>query len=257
MGRLIIIVLMISAPITTFSQGPPITTETPVMLGLQGGGIRTFGKLISKENTTIYMHLIGIPYNLTTKFQLGAIIPFKYIAPKNSKSATGLSDITLFAKYQFFKKDSKAKTLRVLGLIKHGFPTGKTNSNPSLGSGLTQTYIGLVIGRINTKMGIYGDFGYNITNKNASDNLSYNFSIGAPILPHKYPQKQLNSFLEFNGDYVFDAELHTLFLSPGLQFIPGRQILFETSFQIPIIQENNTMNKTNYIILIGTRFLMN
>lgn len=243
--------------VCVFSQGPPITAETPIMLGLEGNGIRTFGKFISKENATIYVQPIGIPYNITTTFQVGAIFPFKFITPKDSKTTGGFADITIFAKYQLYKKDGKAKTFRILGLVRQTFPTGKTSSSPTIGDGLSQTYIGLVLGKLTTKKGFYTDFGYNITNKNASDNFLYNFSVGVPLLPHKYPQKQLNAFLEFNGNYVFDPKVHALFISPGFQFIPGRRILFETSFQIPIVQDNITTNKTNYMVLLGTRFIFN
>jgi hypothetical protein len=240
-----------------FAQGPPITVETPVMLGLEGNGIRTFGKFISKENATIYVQPIGIPYNITSKFQVGAIFPFKFINPKNSSTTSGFADMIVFAKYQLYKKDGKAKTFRILGLVKQTFATGKTSSTPPIGSGIPQTYIGLVLGKLSTKKGLYADLGYNITNKNTSDNFLYNFSVGIPLLPHKYPQKQLNTYLEFNGNYVFDSKVHTVFISPGLQFIPGRRILFETSFQIPIVQNNITTNKTNYMFLLGTRFLFN
>ena len=240
-----------------FAQGPPITAETPVMLGLEGSGIRTFGKFISKENVTIYVQPIAIPYNITSKFQVGAIFPFKFIAPKESKTTGGFADMTVFAKYQLYKKDGKAKTFRILGIVKQSFPTGKTSSNPAIGYRLSQTYVGIIIGKLSIKKGLYGDFGYNLTNKSSSDNFLYNFSVGLPLLPQKYPQKQLNTFLEFNGNYVFDPKAHTLFISPGLQFIPGRRVLFESSFQIPIVQKNITTNKTKYMILLGTRFLIN
>lgn len=257
MSRIINLLIIIFSITTVFAQGPPITVETPVMLGLEGNGIRTFGKFISKENATIYVQPIVIPYNIATKFQVGAILPFKFITPKGLNTTGGFADMTVFAKYQLYKKDGKAKTFRILALVKQTFPTGKTSSTPPIGSGLSQTYVGLVFGKLNSKVGVYSDFGYNITNKNASDNFIYNFSVGIPLLPHKYPQKQLNTFLEFNGNYVFDPKIHTLFISPGLQFIPGRRILFETSFQIPIVQNNITTNKTNYMLLLGTRFLIN
>lgn len=257
MNRLIIMVVSILSVINTFAQGPPITTETPIMLGLEGNGIRTFGKFISKDNVNIYVQPIAIPYNITPKFQVGAIFPFKFITPENSKTTGGFADLTVFAKYQLYKNDGKAKTFRILGLVRQTFPTGSTSSNPAVGSGLSQTYVGIVLGKLNTKVGLYSDIGYNITNKNASDNFVYNFSAGVPLLPHKYPQKQLNSYLEFNGNYVFDPKIHTLFISPGLQFIPGRRILFEASFQIPIVQDNITTNRTNYMVLLGTRFLLN
>ncbi|MCF6182213.1 hypothetical protein [Lutibacter sp.] len=239
------------------AQGPPITTQTPVMLGLEGSGIRTFGKFISKENATIYVQPIIIPYNISSKFQIGGIFPFKFINPKGTNAVTGFSDLALFAKYQLYKKDGKAKTFRILANLKQTFPTGKSSSMPAIGLGLSQTYIGLILGKITSAIGIYSDFGYTITNKGATDNFSYNFSVGIPLLPQQYPQKQINSFLEFNGNYLFDSRIHTLFISPGLQFIPGRRILFETSLQIPVLQQNININKTNYMLLIGTRFLIN
>jgi hypothetical protein len=128
---------------------------------------------------------------------------------------------------------------------------------PAIGLGLSQTYIGLILGKITSEIGINSDFGYTITNKGATDNFSYNFSVGIPLLTQQYPQKQLNSFLEFNGTYFFDSYIHTFFISPGLQFIPGRRILFEISLQIPVLQQNININKTNYILLAGTQFLIN
>jgi len=227
------------------------------MLGLEGSGIRTFGKFISKENANIYIQPFGIPYNVTPKFQVGGIFPFKFITPKGAETTGGFSDITVFAKYQLYKKDEIAKTFRILANIKQSFPTGKTTSDSPLGSGIYQTYVGLIIGKISTAFGIYGDFGYNMTSNNTTDNFTYNFSVGVPLLPQIYPQKQINSYLEFNGNYLIDKKKHTIFISTGLQFIPGRRLLFETSFQIPILQQNITIDKTNYMLLLGTRFLLN
>ena len=238
------------------AQGPPITTGTPVMLGLEGNGVRTFGKFISKENANIYVQPIGIPYNITTKFQVGAIFPFIFKTPKGAETVSGLGDLAIFAKYQLYKKDGTAKTFRILANMKQSFSTGKTDSSPPIGSGIYQTYVGMTLGRISSAVGIYGDFGYNITSDGASDNFLYNFSVGCPLLPVQYPQKQLNLFLEFNGNYIIDPKVHTFFISPGLQFIPGRRILFETSFQLPVLQKNVASNKTNYMLLVGTRFLI-
>ena len=238
------------------AQGPPITVGTPVMLGLEGNGVRTFGKFISKENANIYVQPIGIPYNITTKFQVGTILPFVFKTPKGAETVSGLGDLAIFAKYQLYKKDGTAKTFRILANMKHSFPTGKTDSSPPIGSGLNQTYIGMTVGRISSAIGVYGNFGYNITSDGASDNFIYNFSVGCPLLPVQYPQKQLNAFLEFNGNYIIDPKVHMLFISPGLQFIPGRRVLFEASFQIPVLQKNIPENKTNYMLLFGTRFLI-
>jgi hypothetical protein len=257
MNNQLLTITLLLLTINLFAQGPPITTETPVMLGLEGSGIRTFGKFIKKENATIYFQPIGIPYNINPKFQIGGLFPVKFITPKGGVTNGGIADITLFTKYQLYKNDGKAKTFRVLANLKQSFPTGQTLSTQKIGSEIYQTYIGLIVGKISSAIGIYCDFGYNITSNGATDNFLYNFSVGIPLLPQKYPQKQINSFLEFNGNYVIDPKIHTLFISPGLQFIPGRRILFETSFQIPVIQNNIVANKTNYMLLLGTRFLIN
>jgi len=240
-----------------YSQGPPITTETPVMLGLEGSGIRTFGKFISKENVKSYLQIVAIPYNITPKFQIGGIIPFKFITPNTTETVSGFSDISVFAKYQLYKIDGTAKTFRILANIKQSFPTGRTTSSPPIGAGIYQTYVGLIIGKISTTVGFYSDFGYTITADKDTDNFSYNFSIGVPVLPQKYPQKQINTYLEFNGNYIINSEIHTFYISPGLQFIPGRRILFESSLQLPVLQQNVTTDKINYSMLLGARFLLN
>jgi len=77
---------------------------------------------------------------------------------------------------------------------KHVFPTGNIKSMPQLGSGLHKNYLGLILGKVSSKIGIYGDFGYNLVEGPASDNFTYNFSVGIPLLPQQYPQKQILVF---------------------------------------------------------------
>lgn len=239
-----------------FSQGPPITVETPIMLGLEGSGIRTFGRYISTEKSNDFVQAVAVPYNLSPKFQVGGVLPFVFKNPNDLEKVNGFGDLTVFAKYQLYKKDGKAKTFRILGRLAHTFPTGKTSGKLPVGSGLQQTYVGLIAGHISPKIGIYGDAGYNLTNEGATDNLIYNFSIGIPLLPHQYPQKQVNAYLELNGNYLLDTGSNQLFLSPGLQFIPGRRLLIESSFQQPVFQQEDALNKTNFRWLLGMRFLI-
>ena len=251
-------ILILASCVRAKAQGPPITTESPIMLGLEGSGFRTFTKWILKEDENIYIQPIGLPYNITSKFQIGSILPFKIIKPNGQESKGGFSDLTIFAKYQLYKSDEIAKTFRILANLKQTVPTGKTSSMPQLSTGAYQTYLGLIIGKISTQVGVYGDFGLNITSDDISNNFLYNFAISLPVLPQEYPQKQLNLLLEFNGNHIInDVGIHTLFLSPGLQFIPGRRFLIESSFQFPVLQKNIETNKTKFILLLGIRFLIN
>ncbi len=243
-----------------FAQGPPILTGTPVMLGLEGNGLRTFGKLIVKEEGLIYVQPLGVPYNISPKFQVGGILPFKYVKPGEAEAASGLADASAFAKYQIFKRDGRAKTFRILAKVQHTFPSGNTLTSPPIGAGIHQTYVGFIAGRISSAIGLYSDFGYVFTSRKAADRFLYNLAVSLPLLPQQYPQKQLNTLLELNGSYLIHPDLHTLFLSPGLQFIPGRRILFEASFQIPVLFRTRFniihSNQTRYVVLIGTRFLL-
>ncbi len=238
------------------AQGPPIFTDTPIMLGLDGGGIRTFGNFISKENAKVYIHPIIVPYNITSKWQMGVIAPFVNKVPEGAESRFGFGDLKLYAKFQIHQKDGKGKTFRTLIKVTESFPTGNTKGNPPLGSRAYQTAIGLVSGYITTKYGIYGEIAYNVTSNGLADNLLYNLAFGYPLLPQKYPPKQLNLFLELNGNYVFDGIGNNLHLSPGIQYIAGRKLLFESGIQLPLDEPSTEGQQTNYSLRIGIRILI-
>lgn len=238
------------------AQGPPIFTETPLMLGLEGGGIRTFGKYISKENVTVYMHPIAVPYGITSKWQVGWIVPLVNIAPKGMDSRFGLGDVKVFTKFQVHQKDGKGKTFRTLLKLTESIPSGNTTDAPALGSGASQIAMGVVSGYITTKYGIYTEVAYNLTSNRLPDNLIYNVALGYPLLPQKYPPKQINLFLELNGNFITDISSNSLFISPGVQYIVGKRLLFETGIQLPLTEEVDDTQKTNFMYTLGTRVLI-
>lgn len=238
------------------AQGPPIFTDTPIMLGLEGRGIRTFGNIVSKENANAYVHPIAIPFNVNRKWQVGVIAPFVSKNPDGLTSRSGIGDVKVFTKYQIYQKDGKGTTLRSLIKLTETLPTGNTSEVPTLGADAWQTTLSLVNGYVTTKYGIYGEIGYNAAGNNLPDNLIYNIAIGYPLLPQKYPPNQLNVFLELNGNYVFDDVGNNLFLSPGIQYIAGRKVLFETGIQLPLDEAAPEGQQTNYILKIGTRILI-
>jgi hypothetical protein len=256
MNRIMILLISILSTTTIVAQGPPIFTDTPIMLGLEGRGIRTFGNIVSKENANVYVQPIVFPFNISANWQVGALAPFVSISPNGLGTRSGFGDVKVFTKYQIYKKDGKAKTLRGLIKITETFPTGNSTKTPALGTGGYQTTLSIVNGYVTTKYGIYGEFGYNITVNGLPDNFVYNIAFGYPLLPQKYPPNQLNLFLELNGNYVFDQVGNNLFLSPGIQYIAGKKVLFESGIQIPLDDSAPTGQQTNYILRIGTRILI-
>lgn len=238
------------------AQGPPIYTDSPVLLGLEGGAVRTFGKYISKKNAAVYVHPLAVPYNLTEKLFVGAVVPYIIKMPEDADAQSGIGDITAFAKYVIFQKDRTRKTFRSAIKVTETFPTGKTSSAPPIGSGAYQTSIGIVNGYITTKYGIYGEVDYNITSINLPDELAYNIAFGFPLLPQNYPPKQINLYLEFTGNYVIENRINNLFIAPGVQYITGRRALFESGIQLPLTENADDKEKTNYMFLLGTRILL-
>ena len=256
MNKVLITILLTGFSITLFAQGPPIFTETPILLGLDGGGIRTFGKFIVKENATIYIQPVGIPYNLGSKTQIGIIGRFININPNQIQSVSGIGDLTFFAKQQIYKKDKKGKTLRIIAKLDQVFPTGNTSSTPSIGSDSWQSQLSLVTGYVTLKYGFYGQVGYNTTSNDLTDNIIYNFAFVQPLLPQKYPPNQINLNIGINGNYKTDIKSNNLFLSSGVQWIVSKTTLFETGVQFPLIEDVANAQKTKFIFTFGTRILI-
>ncbi len=252
----IIFLFLLSIGIDVSAQGPPIFTDTPIMLGLEGRGIRTFGNIVSKENANAYVHPVAFPYNINNKWQVGVIAPFVSKSPDNLDTRSGLGDMKIFTKYQIYQNDGKGKTTRSLIKLTETLPTGDVSEAPPLGADEWQTTISIVSGHITTKYGIYTELGYNISGNTLPDNFIYNVAFGYPLLPQKYPPKQVNLFLEMNGNYVFDDIGNNLFISPGVQYIAGRKVLFESGIQLPLDEAAPEGQQTNFILRIGTRILI-
>ncbi len=278
---------------TVLAQGPPINTDTPIMLGLEGGGIRTFAKFVRRttllqdgdeipddmdRQVTVRVTPIAIPYNLfSDKIQVGVIVPFMDVdfeSTVQDMSSFGIGDVRVFAKYLLYQRDRKKETFRIASKAGVKFPTGDENKMPALGSGSTDYFFSTVAGWIKDRSGIYLEGIYNLnTSHNQVDfgnSFAYNLAFGYRLLPavyETYPSPQLNGFLEINGTSAAKSDVNgvtnensggtTIFLSPGLQYIGGRRWLVEASLQIPVVNEpNGTQLATDWTISIGTRILL-
>ena len=281
-------------PLTdALAQGPPINTDTPIMLGVSGGGVRSFGKITRKatllrdgteisdtldRNITAWVTPVALPYNLySDKLQIGLIFPYVNInldKTTGDVSSSGIGDIKLSAKYLVYQLDRKNKTVRVASKAGVKLPTGDEDAQPALGTGTTDYFFSTVAGWIEKRVGVYLEGIYNVnTSRDALDfgnSFSYNLALGYRLLPavyETYPSPQINGYLELDGTTVAKSEVNgakddnsggtTLFLSPGLQYVGGRGWLVETSFQYPIINEpNGTQLATDWTISFGTRVLI-
>ncbi len=235
-----------------FAQGPPIITDTPIMLGLEGGAVRTFGRYFSSDNVNMYVHPMAIPYNINSRWQAGTVVPFVFVNPKGLDGRSGIGDVMVFSKYQLAHKDGKGETFRTLLKVSHTFSTGSTKKLPALGLGTSQTGVGLVSGYVSTRYGLYSEVIYNSRGDGLPDQVIYNVALGVPLLPQQYPPKQINIYLEINGR--LEDDVNNLFISPGVQWIAGRKFLIEGGIQLPLHEGDS--GQTNFITSLGTRILL-
>ena len=263
--------------------GPPINTDTPITLGLEGRGVRSFAKVIRASNdrldgrVTTTLLPVAIPYNMTTKGVAGLIVPMVFKELRRSgttTSSSGLGDISLFAKYVVVQMDRHQQTLRLAPKVVLKLPTGDEEGAPALGSGSTDLSLGVVGARLKGRLGLYAEGQYQVTGKGNGrqfgNGLAYNLALAYRLVPavyETYPARQLNGYLEFIGSWhgrdtfkggnVLDSGGHLLFLAPGLQYIPLSWLLFETSLQLPLLKNvNGTQMEPDWTVVAGLRVLL-
>ena len=271
--------LLLTSP--TLAQGPPINTDSPILLGLSGAGVRSFAKVTRKsmpgKDLTVFMSPVALPYNLTTEFLVGAILPYfskELNTGSASSTSSGIGDVKLFAKYLLLQIDRPQETFRVMvkGTVK--LPTGEEDEAPSLGTGTTDYGFGAVAGWVKPRVGFYVESLYSINTSrdglDYGDVFGYNLAVGYRFYPdiyRTYPSPQLNAYFElnrlttgqnqFNAKRVEDSGGTTIFLSPGLQYVGGRKWLIEGSFLYPLIDEpNGKQLQTDFSASLGVRILL-
>jgi len=178
------VVLLTLLAADALAQGPPIVTDTPIILGLQGRGVRTFVKYIYlgkasnlgyEDDVTIIPRVrvritpVVIPYNLfSDRFQLGVILPLMRIRRTEiakQRISSGIGDVRLFVKYLLLQWDRRQETLRLAAKATVKLATGATEAVPALGSGSADVLLSAVAGRIKKRVGLYAEGIYQFSGK--------------------------------------------------------------------------------------------
>ena len=274
-------IMLLASPAS--GQGPPINTDTPILLGLGGAGVRSFAKVTRKSkpdnDLTVFVSPVVLPYNVTTEFLVGALFPyFTKDLDNNGTSLTssGFGDMKLFAKYLLLQIDRPQETLRLLAKGTVKLPTGDEKLGPplALGTGTTDYAFSAVVGWIKPRVGFYAEGIYSLNTSRGGteygDSFGHNLAVGYRLYPttyKTYPSPQLSAYLELNGvttgrneedgRSVDDSGGTTILLSPGLQYVGGRRWLVESSFQYPIVEKpNGTQLETDFSLSLGVRVLL-
>lgn len=162
-------------PLKTSAQGPPIHTDTPILLGLEGRGAMIRVVLVRKSTlyrehekipdplnreVTGVVGMLAIPYNVTTRLLVGATIPVMNLESKSSGTTHkvfGLGDVSIFTKQLIVQVDGLQKTFRIAAKGAVKLPTGDENRTPALGTGTVDYTLGAVGAWIGQRIGVNAD----------------------------------------------------------------------------------------------------
>ena len=225
-----------------------------------------------ERRTDVLQAVLDLRYGLTDNFTIGLFPRWSAISAKVSESseenrANGLGDTNLLLKYQFWA--TRKTRISLFGLL--SIPTGDEDAEGGrfgvtipLGSGSFNFTPGIAYTTVKeyleAPLTIHSNISYRITNDEVvPDELRCDLAISYPFSP------DINSFMELNyrwrdsythpqtlitgrnvppwlgGPVKFETTLkeesgHTLFLSPGFQFILYKDIRLNVGAQIPLIK---------------------
>ena len=239
-----------------YAQGPPVMTDSPIILGKGRTIIKTLTQYIRAENDVDYLTVpLIVHYTIDSDKLVGIHLPYVTTYNLHGKDANAaLGDIDLLYNHQFYQWDKQGKTFRMLGKFKQTIPTGTATHFESISMNAWKSTIGLVSGYESLEFGLLSDVGYKIIAE-APDQIYYNFGFGLPLLPHQFPPKQVNVYIETQGEYHPETGKSALYYTPALQYATY-QWTVEIGAQLPIYQLYSASNSLEYSLIFGARFVL-
>jgi hypothetical protein len=271
----------------------PIRTTTPGLTVYKGGAIASRILFIKQHLRDLNVNRqalnVSASYTPTPRLQLEVEVPFTRTAFNNSVSSganEGLGNITLWTKYRFFRRletyGDKQAAVR-LGLE---LPTGRNDA-----SGASQinahAFVRQQLTPISGGLSPIVDLAYSQAIKRfiyggnvaailrserdgyrTGHELRVNTDTEYVIFPFKYrrPTRELFAILEtnfihhgrgrVNGLVAPDSNATEFYLAPGLQYVATPRIVFEGSFQVPVVRNTGALVlRTDRNILLDVKYL--
>ena len=247
--------LILSSVIGLKGQGPPITADKPIMLGSESIIIKTLTEFRSTEDASFIRAPFMFHYLPTSNSLVAIHVPWVSASYEfaDGDDRSGLGDIDILAKYQFFRKDGKGKTFRMVVKSLNRLPTGIDVGVDEISVDHYQSYLAIVAGRESIKYGLSWEAGYNIVPSKNTDEWRARFGVGLPLLKPLYPVKQINLYFEYAYNVRPGINERELLYAQGVQYAKGR-LTMEAAIQVPLYQKvNGSRLKHNF--LLGTRYI--
>lgn len=246
---------MLIISLALYAQGPPITGDKPIMLSEGSLVLKTLTEIRQTQYGTFTYVPLMVHYLPTSNSLVAVHLPmvFRNVST-NVEHTSGLGDIELRAKYQFYRKDKTGKTFRIVAKTIQTLPTGRDWNVIDISTGDYASYLGIVAGYESIKYGISNELGYRLVPATQDDELRYKLGFGLPLLKPIYPVNQINLYFEYNANWLVEANDFLLFYAQGIQYAKGRLTL-EAAIQAPLIQTVSDGQKRQYSVLLGTRYI--
>lgn len=203
---------------------------------------------------------LELTYGLTGDWAAGVELPYAWNQDGGAR-ANGLGDIGVFTKYRFWRHDTLGVQQSAAVLLKVLTPTGDKSTTPALGTGTTDSIVGLAYGYEGRKWYRWAAVRYrhnarNDTGLKRGDRVLIDLVGGIRPNPTSYLQPDTVWLLELNGEYGRQGDFNGAslsntggtewFLSPGI-FWTKRNFAIKAGVQIPIINTlNGNQSKTDY-----------
>ena len=235
------------------AQGPPITADNPIMLG---GGSFTVKSLMEVRNTargTSFYVPATLDYLPTSNTLVGITLPYITYSFGSIGESSGLADIKLLGKYQFYRNDKMGKTFRLVAKTVQSLPTGDRVEIMGLSTGIYESYLGVIAGYETLKYGISSEIGYNWMPNGSMDELRTKLGFGLPLLKPQYPNKQVNLYFEYTSSWLPERDWYQLLYSQGVQYA-AKAVTIDMAFEMPLVQKILDSREFRYSLFLGMRY---
>jgi len=203
---------------------------------------------------------LELTYGITGDWAASIEVPYAW-KKEGSETASGTGDVSLFTKYRFWRRDTLGVQESAAVLLKVRTDTGDDDSTPPVGTGSTDTILGLSYGFESRKWYRWAALRYRRNGENDADlrlGDKILFDLVGGIRPKQtgYLEPDTVWLLELNGEYSERAELNNAelsntggtewFLSPGI-FWTYRYFAVKAGVQIPIASNlNGNQDESDY-----------
>ncbi len=241
-----------------FGQGPHVVFKNGVEVAT---GLET-----SKKGTEVENKLgLEVTYGLTGDWAMGIDIPYA-IKADNGNASSGYGDAGVFTKYRFWRRDSLGLQKSAAISLKLFGPTGDKNAAPALGTGTTDSVVGLSYGYESRSWYRWASVRYRQNGTNNAglkrgSKTRVDFVVGMRPNLTSYTEPDMVYLLELNGEFGDQATLSgnrvantggdEWFISPGFMW-SITNFSIRGGIQLPIVSNlNGTQEKSDYRAKIG------